>query len=117
MTAKLKQANPRYTFKSKLRKGDEVVILAGKSRGETGTIETLDKKTGRVFITGKNLNKKHQKPDLQNHEGGIVDVAMGIHISKVALADKGKKPTRVGYKVEGGKKVRIAKKSKTVVSK
>lgn len=118
MATKLKQENPRHAFKSKLRKGDEVVILAGKSRGETGTIESIDKKTSRVYIAGKNLNKKHQKPDLQNHEGGIVDVAMGVHISKVALADgKSKKPTRVGYKVEGGKKVRIAKKSKSLVDK
>lgn len=116
MATKLKQHSPRHAFKSKLRKGDEVVILAGKSRGETGTIESIDKKTSRIFIAGKNLNKKHQKPDLQNHEGGIVDVPMGVHVSKVALADgKSKKPTRVGYKIEGGKKVRIAKKSKTVV--
>jgi large subunit ribosomal protein L24 len=118
MATKLKQFNPRHAFKSKLRKGDEVVILAGKSRGETGTIETIDKKTSRVFIAGKNLNKKHQKPDLQNHEGGIVDVPMGIHISKVALADgKTKKPTRIGYKIEGGKKSRYAKKSNTLIDK
>ncbi len=116
MATKLKQHSPRHAFKSKLRKGDEVVILAGKSRGETGTIESIDKKTDRIFIAGKNLNKKHQKPDLQNHEGGIVDVPMGVHVSKVALADgKTKKPTRIGYKIEGDKKVRIAKKSKTVV--
>lgn len=118
MAKKLKQINVRHAFKSKLKKGDEVVILAGKSRGETGPIESIDKKTNRVYIAGKNMNKKHQKPDLQNHEGGIVDVPMGVHISKVALADgKTKKPTRIGYKVEGGKKLRFAKKSKSLIDK
>lgn len=118
MSAKLKQFNPKQTFKSKLRKGDEVVILGGKSRGESGTIESIDKKTNRVYIAGKNLSKKHQKPDLQNNEGGIVDIAMGLHISKVAYIDgKGKKPTRLGYKIEGDKKSRITKKSKTVIDK
>ncbi len=117
MTLKLKQHNPKRAFKSKLRKGDEVVILAGKSRGETGKIETLDKKRNRVFIAGKNLNKKHQKPDLSNQEGGIIDVPMAVHISKVALVEgKSKKATRIGYKVEGGKKVRFARKSKAVIS-
>jgi len=113
---KFKQYDPKHEFKSKLRKGDEVLILAGKSRDEIGKIETLDKKTGRVFIAGKNLNKKHQKPSLNDQEGGIVDIPMSLHISKVALVDaKTKKATRLGYKLEGDKKVRFAKKSGAVV--
>ena len=113
----LKQKNLRHSFKSKLRKGDEVIILAGKSRGETGKIEEMDKKRERVFLSGKNLNKKHQKADLNNQDGGIIDIPMPIHISKVALVDgKSKKPTRIGYKIEGGRKVRVAKKSKAVIS-
>ena len=115
-TKKFKQHDPKSEFKSKLRKGDEVVVLAGKSKGETAKIETLDKKRNRVFLAGKNTNKKHQKPDVNNQDGGIVDVPMGIHISKVALLDsKTKKPTRLGYKVEGGRKVRFAKSSGAIV--
>lgn len=101
----------------KLKKGDEVIVLSGRSRGEIGKIEEIDKKTGRVYLAGKNLGKRHQKPDLRNHEGGIVDVPMPIHLSNVALLDpKEKKPTRVGYRVENGKKVRIARRSGTILS-
>ena len=102
--------------KLKLRKGDEVIVLTGRSRGETGKIEEIDKKTGRVYLAGKNLIKRHTKPDLNNHEGGIIDVPAPLHISNVALVDpKTKKATRVGFKVEGGKKVRIAKASGSVI--
>jgi large subunit ribosomal protein L24 len=109
----MKQFDPKHSFKSKLRKGDEVIVLTGKSKGETAKIESIDKKTNRVVLAGKNLAKRHQKPDLNNTEGGIVDIPMPIHISNVALVDpKGKKATRVGYKVDGEKKARVAKKSK-----
>ena len=114
---KMKQYSPKSDFKTKLRKGDEVVVLAGKSKGEVAKIESIDKKKSRVFLAGKNLAKKHQKPDLNNNEGGIIDIPAPIHISKVALADgRSKKPSRLGYVVDGGKKSRIAKKSKTVLS-
>jgi large subunit ribosomal protein L24 len=110
----MKQFNPKQVFKSKLRKGDEVVVLAGRSRGEVATIDAIDKKTNTVFLSGgKHTNKRHQKPDLNNTEGGIVDVPAPLHISNVALVDpKGKKATRVGYKLDGDKKSRVAKASK-----
>lgn len=112
----LKQFNPAYVFKTKLRKGDEVIVLAGKSRGETAKIESIDKKNGRVYLEGKHLNKRHQKPDLNNTEGGIVDVPAPLHISNVALVDpKSKKATRVSYKVDGDKKARVAVKSKSAL--
>lgn len=112
----LKQNNPRYTFKSKLRKGDEVIVLAGKSKGETAKIESIDKKTGYVFLSGKHTAKRHQKPDLQNQDGGIVDMPAPLHISNVAIVDsKSKKGTRIGYKVEGDKKTRVTKKSKVTL--
>ena len=105
-------ANNGSEFKSKLRKGDEVYILAGRSRGETGTIEEIDKKKCRVYVSGKNLGKRHQKPGMQNQEGGFIDIPMPIHVSNVALIDpKSKKPTRVGYKTQDGKKARFARKS------
>lgn len=113
----LKQFDPKHqSFKSKLKKGDEVVVLTGKSKGETAKIESIDKKRNRVFLEGKNLGKKHTKPDLNNNEGGIIDIPMPLHISNVALADpKGGKATRIGLKTSGDSKQRIAKKSGSVV--
>ena len=110
----------RHTFKSKLRKGDEVVIIAGRSKGERGPIDQIDKKRNRVYVAGKNLGKRHQKADVNNHEGGIIEAPMPVHISNVALVDpKSDKATRIGFKVETGssqnggrsKKVRFAKSS------
>lgn len=112
----LKQHDPKQEFKSKLRKGDEVIVLTGRSRGEVAKIDSIDKKTNRVYLEGKNFGKRHQKPDLNNTEGGIVDVAMPLHISNVALVDPStKKATRIGYKLEGDKKSRVAKKSGAVI--
>jgi large subunit ribosomal protein L24 len=110
-----RQFDPKHTFKSKLRKGDEVIVLSGKSKGQTATIERLDKKHGYVYLAGKHLGKKHQKPDLQNSEGGIVEIPMPLHISSVAFAD-GKKASRLGFKVDGKKKVRVARKSGSEVA-
>lgn len=112
----LKQHDAKRDFHSKLRKGDEVIVLTGRSRGEVAKIDSIDKKNNRVYLEGKNLGKRHQKADLNNTEGGIIDVPMPLHVSNVALVDpKTKKPTRVGYKVEDGKKLRVAKKSGTVL--
>lgn len=104
-------------FKVRLKKDDEVIVIAGKDKGKTGKITRVARKTDRVFVDGVGVTKRHTKPSLQNQEGGIVDKAMGIHISNVMLIDpKSKKPTRVGFKVEGGKKVRFAKGSGTILS-
>ena len=100
---------------SKIRKGDEVMIMNGRSRGVTGKVERIDNKSYRVFVAGANIFKKHQKPDTANPDGGIVDKSMSLHISNVMLIDpKSKKPTRVGYKSDAnGKKIRFAKRSGT----
>ncbi len=103
--------------KVRLKKDDEVMIVAGKDKGKTGKISRVARKTDRVFVDGVNVTKRHTKPSLQNQDGGIVEKTMGIHISNVMLIDpKSKKPTRVGFKVEGGKKVRFAKDSGTILS-
>ena len=103
--------------KVRLKKDDEVMIVAGKDKGKTGKIARVAIKADRVFVEGVNVVKRHTKPSLQNQEGGIVEKSMGIHISNVMLVDpKSKKPTRVGYKIEGGKKVRFAKNSGTILS-
>jgi large subunit ribosomal protein L24 len=110
---KMTTLKTKYQKKFKIKKGDEVKVLAGRSKGEVGKIERVDFKKDRVYIAGKNLLKRHQKPNLQNQEGGIVDVPGPIHVSNVALVDsKSGKTTRVGFKVDGkGAKSRVAKKS------
>ena len=101
--------------KTKIRKGDEVMILIGRSKGSTGKVERVDLKKCRVHVSGANLFKKHQKPDGKNPDGGIIEKAMSLHLSNVMILDpKTKKPTRIGYKVDAdGKKLRIAKASGT----
>nr|WP_263314987.1 50S ribosomal protein L24 [Mammaliicoccus sp. Marseille-Q6498] len=95
-----------------VRKGDNVIVISGKDKGKTGKVlEALPKKD-RVVVEGVNIIKKHQKPTQINPEGGILETEGTIHVSNVQLLDpKTNKPTRVGYKVVDGKKVRIAKKS------
>jgi len=98
-----------------LKKGDEVVVIAGKDKGKNGKITQVVTKTDRVIVEGVNVVKRHQKAAM-NQEPGIVNKEMPIHMSNVALADpKDGKPTRVGYKMEGDKKVRFAKRSGTVL--
>lgn len=105
----------RHVNKTKIRKGDEVIVMNGRSRGHKAKVERVDIKSYRAFIVGANLYKKHQKPDAKNPDGGIIDKTMSIHLSNIMLLDpKTGKPTRVGFKLDSnGKKVRIAKSSGT----
>jgi len=103
-------------FRSKLRKGDEVVVISGGCKGSVGKIDRFDRARDRVFVGGVNVHKKHQKAGGEGSEGGIVDKVMSIHISNLAFVDpKSKKPTRLGFQVQDGKKVRIAKRSASVL--
>jgi large subunit ribosomal protein L24 len=96
----------------KIKKGDKVIVLAGKDKGKTGEVVRSIPKSGKVVVSGVNLAKKHAKNRFNaDKKGEIVDKTMPIDISNVALMDSKNKPTRVGYKVVGDKKVRIAKKS------
>jgi large subunit ribosomal protein L24 len=100
---------------AKLKKGDKVIVLAGKDRGAEGEIVTVMPKADRVVVRGVNVIKKHQK-QTQTEQGGIIQREAPIHISNVALKDpKTGKATRVGIKVEGDKKVRVAKASGEVI--
>ena len=95
-----------------LRKGDKVIVIAGKDQGKTGVIQKVDPKTNRVVVEGVNLLKKHKKPTQNNPEGSIVEIYAPIDASNVMIVDpKTKKPTRIGHKIVKGKKVRVAKKS------
>jgi large subunit ribosomal protein L24 len=100
---------------AKIRKGDTVIVIAGRDKGRTGEVIEMRRDDGRVLVRGVNVVKRHQKQSA-TQEGGIISKESPIHISNVALADpKDKKPTRIGFKFSGTgedrKKVRIAKRS------
>ena len=99
-----------------LVKGDNVIVIAGRDKGKTGTIQKVIPEQNRVVVENVNLRKKHKKPTQQNPDGGIVEVYAPIDASNVMLLDpKTKKPTRIGHKIVKGKKVRYAKKSGTTL--
>ena len=98
----------------KIKKGDTVRVIAGKDKGKEGKVSAVDVKNGTVTVEGVNMHTKHTKPSAQNQNGGIVTQEGPIHISNVMLVVKGQ-VTRVGFKVEDGKKVRIAKKNGSVI--
>lgn len=96
----------------RIKKGDTVYVNAGNDKGKTGKVLEVLTSKDRVIVEGINVVSKHMKPNAKNPQGGIVKQEAGIHISNVQLVDPSKGgPTRVGFKVEDGKKVRVAKKS------
>jgi large subunit ribosomal protein L24 len=100
----------------KLKKGDTVLVIAGKDKGKEGEIIRAMPRENKVVVSGVNIAKKHQKQTKQTMQGGIIDRDMPVHASNVMLVHKGK-PTRVGYKIqEDGTKVRIAKSTGEVIS-
>ena len=103
-------------LKTKFKKGDEVIVLTGRSKGTKGKIEKVQD-DGKVIVTGANIFKKNQKPDMVNPDGGIISRPMPLDISNVAFVDpKTNKATRLGLKMEeGNAKVRIAKASRSKV--
>lgn len=95
-----------------VKKGDKVKVLSGKDRGKQGTILEAYPKKDRVLVEGVNMVKIHAKPSQDNPQGGILNQEAPIHVSNVLPIDpKTGEPTRVGYEIRDGKKVRIAKKS------
>jgi large subunit ribosomal protein L24 len=91
----------------KIRKGDKVVVLAGKDKGRNGEVLRMMPKDDKAVVRGVNIVRRHQKQS-QSQEGGIISKEAPIHISNIALADpKDGKPTRVGFEVRDGKKVRV----------
>ena len=101
--------------KFKVKKGDEVVVIAGKEKGKKGVITKLLTAEARVFVGGVNMVKRHTKAS-KTSAGGIIEKEASLHVSNVSLIDaKSGKPTRVGYKFEGERKVRVAKRSGDVI--
>ncbi|MDQ3244815.1 MAG: 50S ribosomal protein L24 [bacterium] len=96
----------------RLKKGDNVIIITGKDKGKSGTILRVLATENKVIVEGLNMMKKHQKPRKSGEKGSTINMSMPINASNVMVKDpKNSKATRVGYKMIGGKKVRIAKKS------
>ncbi|MCQ2401683.1 MAG: 50S ribosomal protein L24 [Lachnospiraceae bacterium] len=95
---------------NKIKKDDMVKIIAGKDKGKEGKVIAVDTKTGRITVEGINVATKHTRPSQANPNGGIVKKENPIDVSNVMVLSDGK-ATRVGFKVEDGKKVRIAKKT------
>ena len=97
---------------AKIKKGDTVVVLAGKDKGKTGEVTRVDPKADKVVVSGVNVAVRHRKPSQANPQGGLDRFEAPLHISNVALATKDGKPTRVRIETgKDGKKVRVAVKS------
>ena len=103
-------------IKLKIKTGDTVQVIAGDHKGEKGKVLKVDREKNKAIVEGVNLISKHTKPSAQNPQGGIIKKEAPIQISNLSLLDpKTGEPTRVGYEVRDGKKVRISKKSKQLV--
>jgi large subunit ribosomal protein L24 len=98
-----------------LKKGDHVVVLKGKDRGKDGVVMRVLPKEGKVIVEGVNVAKKHQKATRATMQAGIIDKDMPIDASNVAIVSRGK-PSRIGFRVEDGKKVRVALKTGEVLT-
>jgi large subunit ribosomal protein L24 len=102
--------------KFKIRKGDQVIVITGREKGKRGEVLRVLRAENRVLVQGVNMVKRHQRPSAAS-AGGIVEKEAPLHISNVAHIDpSSSKPTRVGFKVlEGGRKVRVARRSGEVI--
>lgn len=94
---------------AKIKKGDQVVVLTGRDKGRTGTVLKVLPTEQRVVVEGINMVQRHTRASQADPQGGIKNQEAALHISNVAIADANGRPTRVGFRVEGEKKVRFAK--------
>ena len=101
--------------KLKIKTGDNVRVIAGDHKGSEGKVLTVFIEKNKAIVEGVNIIKKHMKPNAQSPQGGIVEKEAAIQISNLSLLNAKGETTRVGYKMEDGKKVRYAKKSNEVI--
>lgn len=102
--------------KLKIKTGDTVRVVAGDHKGSEGKVMTVDIEKNKAIVEGVNLVSKHEKPSAKNPQGGIVKKEAMLHISNLSLIDpKSGEPTKVGYDIRDGKKVRYSKKSNEVI--
>ncbi len=101
---------------AKIRKGDRVVVLTGKDKGRQGVVSKVMPKEDRVMVDGLNMVQRHTRPTQMDPQGGIKTKEAPIHLSNVAVVDSKGKPTRVGFRMDGDKKVRFAKTTGEVIA-
>jgi len=101
---------------AKIRKGDRVMVLAGKDKGRQGAVLKVFPKEERVLVEGLNIVQRHTKPSQGDPQGGIKNKEAPLHVLNVAVVDSKGKPTRVGFRVDGDKKVRFAKTTGEVIN-
>jgi len=101
--------------KLKIKTGDTVKVIAGDHRGAEGKVLKILKDGNRAIVDGTNMIKKHMKPDAQNPQGGIIEKEAPIQLSNLSLLTSKGETTRVGFRMEGDKKVRFSKKSNEVI--
>ena len=101
--------------KIKIKKGDQVIVTAGESKGTKGSVLQVLYTSRKAIVEGVNTVKKHTKPSSENPKGGIIETQLPIDISNLSLMTKDGNKTRVGYRIDDGKKVRISKKSNEII--
>src|SRR3954465_13757645 len=101
---------------AKIKKGDRVIVLTGKDKGRQGSVLRVMPKDSRVLVDGLNMVQRHTRPSQGDPQGGIKNKEAPLHVSNVAVVDSKGKPTRVGFRVEGDKKVRFAKTTGEVIN-
>ena len=101
---------------AKIKTGDRVMVLAGKDKGRQGSVLKVLPKEERVLVEGLNMVQRHTRPTQTDPQGGIKNKEAPLHVSNVAVVDSKGKPTRVGFRVEGDKKVRFAKTTGEVIN-
>jgi large subunit ribosomal protein L24 len=101
---------------AKIKKGDRVVVLTGKEKGREGRVLKVMPKEQRLVVEGLNMVQRHTRPSQADPQGGIKNKEAAIHVSNVAIVDSNGKPTRVGFRVDGDKKVRVAKTTGEVIN-
>lgn len=99
---------------AKLKKGDKVVVLSGKDKGKQGTINSVNPQAGTAIVDGVKMAIRHTRPS-QTSQGGRIPKALPIDLSNLAIVDKNGKATRVGFRIEDGKKIRYAKTTGDVI--
>jgi large subunit ribosomal protein L24 len=101
---------------AKIKKGDRIVVLTGKDKGRQGSVLQVFPKESRVLVEGLNMVQRHTRPSQLDPQGGIKNKEASLHVSNVAVVDSQGKATRVGFRVEGDKKVRFAKTTGEVIN-
>jgi large subunit ribosomal protein L24 len=112
------QNKPKVRLKVRLKKDDTVKVIAGRDKGKTGRVLDIDRRTGKVLVEGVSLVKRHTRPNPQQQiKGGIAERESPIDISNVMAVTSGGVPTRVAYRMEGARRVRVAVKGGEIIDK